>query len=81
MSVTSVANNPCTNLLSAHFRLEGHTYVNPLRKVIQGNNQTYLFFSPSEGDLHSFVRVRKRLREPEARRLFRQMGEIDPDKD
>jgi len=74
--VCKVANNPCTNLLTAHFRLDGHNYVNPLRKVIQGQNQTYLFFSPSEGDLHSYVRVRKRLREPEARRLFRQMCEV-----
>ncbi|XP_037051319.1 tribbles homolog 2-like [Bradysia coprophila] len=74
--VCKVANNPCTNLLTAHFRLDGNSYVNPLRKVIQGQNQTYLFFSPSEGDLHSYVRVRKRLREPEARRLFRQMCEV-----
>lgn len=33
----------------------------------------YLF---PQGDLHSHVRVRKRLREPEARRLFRQMCEV-----
>lgn len=116
-----VANNPCTNLLSAHFRLDGHAHVNPLHKVIQGSTQTYLFFTPSQvsyfdefiseemeevdgwgrrkrklsthfyilnnncfyfsdfyfqGDLHSYVRVRKRLREPEAKRLFRQMCEV-----
>lgn len=29
-----------------------------------------------QGDLHSYVRVRKRLREPEAKRLFRQMCEV-----
>lgn len=74
--VCKVANNPCTNLLSAHFRLDGHPYVNPLHKVIQGSTQTYLFFAPSQGDLHSYVRVRKRLREPEAKRLFRQMCEV-----
>lgn len=71
-----IANNPCSNLLTAHFRLDGHQHVNFLHKVIQGNNQTYLFFAPSQGDLHSHVRVRKRLREPEARRLFRQMCEV-----
>ena len=42
-----VANNPCSNLLTAHFRLEGHSHVNSLLKVIQGPNQTYLFFPPS----------------------------------
>lgn len=74
--VCKIANNPCSNLLTAHFRLDGHPHVNYLHKVIQGNNQTYLFFAPSQGDLHSHVRVRKRLREPEARRLFRQMCEV-----
>ncbi|XP_035914786.1 tribbles homolog 2 [Anopheles stephensi] len=74
--VCKIANNPCSNLLTAHFRLDGHRHVNSLHKVIQGNNQTYLLYSPSEGDLHSYVRVRKRLREPEARRLCRQMCEV-----
>uniref|UniRef100_A0A182W8L9 Protein kinase domain-containing protein n=1 Tax=Anopheles minimus TaxID=112268 RepID=A0A182W8L9_9DIPT len=74
--VCKIANNPCSNLLTAHFRLDGHQHVNALHKVIQGNNQTYLLYSPSEGDLHSYVRVRKRLREPEARRLCRQMCEV-----
>ncbi|XP_055710161.1 tribbles homolog 2-like [Phlebotomus papatasi] len=73
--VCKIANNPCSNLLTAHFRLDGHPHINPLQKVIQGSNQTYLFFTPSQGDLHSYVRVRKRLREVEARRLFRQMCE------
>lgn len=36
-------------------------------------NCDYIFF---QGDLHSYVRVRKRLREPEAKRLFRQMCEV-----
>ena len=35
-----------------------------------------IFFSLPKGDLHSHVRVRKRLRENEARRLFRQMCEV-----
>ncbi|XP_053673156.1 tribbles homolog 2-like [Anopheles nili] len=74
--VCKIANNPCSNLITAHFRLDGHPHVNSLHKVIRGNNQTYLLFSPSEGDLHSHVRRRKRLREPEARRLCRQMCEV-----
>lgn len=95
-----IANNPCSNLLTAHFRLDGHQNVNFLEKVIQNTTQSYLFFEPSQvsklitidfnlfliafafsstsiqGDLHSHVRVRKRLRENEARRLFRQMCEV-----
>lgn len=48
LHLLQVANNPCSNLLSAHFRLDGHAHVNPLHKVIQGSSQTYLFFTPSE---------------------------------
>lgn len=36
----------------------------------------HLFLRLLQGDLHSYVRVRKRLREPEAKRLFRQMCEV-----
>lgn len=71
--VCKTVNNPCSNLLTAHFRLDGHPNINPLQKVIQASKQTHLLFNPSQGDLHSYVRVRKRLREAEARRLFRQM--------
>ncbi|XP_058058416.1 tribbles homolog 2-like [Anopheles bellator] len=74
--VCKIAKNPCFNLLTAHFRLDGHPHVNALHKVIPATNQTYLFFSTSKGDLHSYVRTRKRLREPEARRLCRQMCEV-----
>ncbi|KAL7039929.1 hypothetical protein ACKWTF_000182 [Chironomus riparius] len=74
--VCKIATNPCSNLLTAHFRLDGHPNVNFLEKVIQNSTQSYLFFEPSQGDLHSHVRVRKRLRENEARRLFRQMCEV-----
>lgn len=43
-----VVNNPCSNLLTAHFRLDGHPNVNFLEKVIQSTNQSYLFFEPSQ---------------------------------
>jgi len=74
--VCKIANKPCTNLLTAHFRLDGHPHVNQIEKVIDTGNRCYLFFNPSQGDLHSHVRVKKRLRENEARRLFRQMCEV-----
>lgn len=73
--VCKSVNNPCSSLLTAHFRLDGHQHINPLRKVIQATKLTYLLFSPSQGDLHSYVRIRKRLKESEARKLFKQMCE------
>lgn len=63
------------SLLTAHYRLDCHPHVNSLHEVLLGDKLMYLMFPPSHGDLHSHVRHRKRLREPEARRLFRQMAE------
>lgn len=45
---SQIANNPCANLLTAHFRLDGHPNVNYLEKVIQNSSQSYLFFEPSQ---------------------------------
>lgn len=47
-SLLQIANNPCSNLLTAHFRLDGHPNVNFLEKVIQNSTQSYLFFEPSQ---------------------------------
>lgn len=41
-----------------------------------GPKQTYVVFSPSHGDLHSYVRSNKRLNESEVCRLFRQIVNI-----
>lgn len=65
----------CSGLLAAHYRLDSQPHVNPLREVLVGDKRVYLVFPRSYGDLHSHVRARKRLREPDARRLFRQMAE------
>lgn len=65
----------CSSLLQAHYRLDGHPHVNPIHEVLVGDKRVYLIFPRSHSDLHSYVRARKRLREHEARRLFRQMAE------
>lgn len=43
--------------------------------MILGDKFLYLIFPPSHGDLHSYVRQRKRLKETEAKRLFKQIVE------
>lgn len=73
--VCKVVSRDCSSLLSAHYRLDGHPNVNPLREVLVGDKRVYLVFPRAHSDLHSYVRARKRLREHEARRLFRQMAE------
>ncbi|KAK1332120.1 hypothetical protein QTO34_007806 [Cnephaeus nilssonii] len=42
-------------------------------EVILGETKAYVFFEKDFGDMHSYVRSRKRLREEEASRLFKQI--------
>lgn len=60
-------------LLAAHYRVDGHAFINPIQEVVVGDKNIYLMFPPCHGDLHSYVRTRRRLREPSARHLFRQI--------
>ncbi|BES88744.1 STYKc [Nesidiocoris tenuis] len=73
--VCRVVGRDCTGLVSAHFRLDGHPRINSLHEVVLGKDLMYLVFPESFGDLHLYVRMRKRLREAEAKRLFRQVAE------
>jgi len=61
------------SLLSAHYRVDGHPRINPIQEVVVGAKQIYLVFPPCHGDMHCYVRTRRRLREPNARHLFRQI--------
>lgn len=70
-----VVSKDCHSLVSAHYRLDSHPRVSSINEVIVGNRYLYLVFPRAHGDLHSYVRSRKRLRESEARKLFRQIAE------
>lgn len=72
--VQAVRREAC-GLLLAHYRVDCHPHINSLHEVLLGERFLYLVFPPAHGDLHSHVRLRKRLRESEARRLFRQIAE------
>ncbi|KAH6937069.1 hypothetical protein HPB50_025476 [Hyalomma asiaticum] len=60
--------------LAAHLRLDGHDHVNQVEEVLLGQSKCYVFFKRSYGDLHSYVRSKRRLRESEALSLFRQVA-------
>ena len=60
-------------LLAAHYRVDGHPRINPIQEVVVGAKHIYLVFPPCHGDMHCYVRTRRRLREPNARHLFRQI--------
>lgn len=60
-------------LLQAHLRLEGTGATSSMAGVVDApGGRRYLLLEGHHGDLHAYVRARRRLREPEARRLFRQ---------
>ncbi|XP_044751078.1 tribbles homolog 2 [Coccinella septempunctata] len=63
------------SLVSAHYRLETHPRIASLHEILVGNQYLYLIFPKFQGDLHSYVRNRKRLRESEAKKLFKQIAE------
>lgn len=60
--------------LAGHLRLDGQEHVNQVEEVLLGESQSYVFFKRSYGDLHSYVRSKRRLRESEALSLFRQVA-------
>jgi len=55
------------SLLTAHYRVDGHQHINPVREVIRCPDATYLFFPKVASDLHCYVRTRRRLKESQAR--------------
>ncbi|XP_043480523.1 tribbles homolog 2-like [Leptopilina heterotoma] len=60
-------------LLQAHLRLDGTGATSGIAGVVDvPGGRRYLLLEGHYGDLHAYVRARRRLREPEARRLFRQ---------
>lgn len=63
------------SLVSAHYRLDFHPRVSSLHEVVAKDRFLYLIFPKAHGDLHSYVRSRKRLRESEAKKLFKQIAE------
>jgi tribbles-like protein len=67
-------------LLEAHHRLRNSYVVTPIQHVVhaEGDAQTpklYLLSPASYGDLHSYLRSKRRLKEIEARNLFRQAAQ------
>eukprot|EP00063_Salmo_salar_P025799 XP_014000634.1 PREDICTED: tribbles homolog 2-like isoform X2 [Salmo salar] len=60
--------------LAAYFALGRHEHINQVVEILLGEQRAYVFFERSHGDMHSFVRTCKKLREDEAAKLFRQIA-------
>ncbi|CAG9839190.1 unnamed protein product [Diabrotica balteata] len=73
--VCKIVSRESHSLVSAHYKLDFHPRISSIHEVIARNRYLYLVFPKAHGDLHSYVRSRKRLRESEAKKLFRQIAE------
>ncbi|CAG0886435.1 unnamed protein product [Darwinula stevensoni] len=63
--------------MGVHYRLDGHPHINPLVQLIEGESRSYaLYGKPAGGDLLAHVRRCRRLTEPRAAHLFRQVAEV-----
>ncbi|XP_002742313.1 tribbles homolog 2-like [Saccoglossus kowalevskii] len=60
--------------LAAYFRLEQHENINHIVEILLGDTYAYVFFEWSYGDMHSYVRSKRRIKEEEASRLFYQIA-------
>jgi len=60
-------------LFAAYFTVGWHEHVSSMEEVLYGEQDVYVLFRAHYGDLHSYVRRRKRLREAEAWALFTQI--------
>lgn len=61
-------------VLEPYTRLPRHQHVAWPIEVLAGTQHLYAFFPRTHGDMHSLVRSRRRVPEPEAAALFRQMA-------
>lgn len=60
-------------MFSAQFNLEPHEHVNNVHEVLFSDDHAYVFFPWTYGDIHTYIRNKRKLREPEAARLFHQI--------
>ncbi|XP_028667821.1 tribbles homolog 3 [Erpetoichthys calabaricus] len=61
-------------LFAPYARLPPHEHIGRIEEIITGEQKVYMVFPKSHGDMHSHVRLSKRLPEAEAAPLFRQMA-------
>ncbi|XP_058535705.1 tribbles homolog 3 isoform X2 [Ochotona princeps] len=63
-------------VMEPYTRLPRHQHVAWPTDILAGTQHLYAFFARTHGDMHSLVRSRRRLPEPEAATLFHQMASV-----
>ncbi|CAL1534745.1 unnamed protein product [Lymnaea stagnalis] len=59
--------------LAPYFATDGHPNIVSIWEIILGQTSAYVFFERGYGDLHSYVREKKKIKQAEARELARQV--------
>ncbi|XP_022105780.1 tribbles homolog 2-like [Acanthaster planci] len=62
-----------TEKFAPNFKLEPHDNISQIQEVLIGEEKAYAFFLRDYGDMHQYVRSKRKLKEEEASRLFYQM--------
>ena len=61
------------DILATYWRIGNHTNINEILEILIGDTKVYIFFNKHYGDLHSYVRNKRKLKESEASKLFYQI--------
>lgn len=62
--------------LAPVFHLDPHEGINKVIEILVSDSYAYVFFERSFGDLHSYVRTKRRLKEEEACKIFSQIASV-----
>lgn len=63
-------------IVTPYYMCSENDNINKILEILIGDRFAYLFFERSYGDLHSYVRSNKKLKEEEACRLFKQIANV-----
>ncbi|EDO42841.1 predicted protein [Nematostella vectensis] len=66
--------NKFRETLAPVFHITSHEGINKVVEILVSDSYAYVFFERSYGDLHSYVRSKRRLKEEEASKLFSQIA-------
>lgn len=68
--------NRYKEVLAPYFRIGSHPHIVVLQEVIVGTTCAYAFFPRHYGDLHSYIRAARRLKDTDAAQLFKQIASV-----
>lgn len=75
-SCLKVDSSKYRDTVTPYFLVGSHEHINEVVDIIFTKQYVYLVFERSYGDLHSYIRSKRRLKEDEACRLFKQIVEV-----